>query len=83
MVPWPIRWVTDLPLNANLRKMQQNTHGLVQLIRAATLDVPHPNPNATTVQTNAQSVPYTTHAHHCTTIGGPSKFHSFFQSMAR
>ena len=35
MVPWPIRRVTDLPPNAKLREMQQNTHRLVQLIRAA------------------------------------------------
>ena len=40
MVPWPIRWVTDLPPNAKLREMQQNTHGLVQLIRAATPNDP-------------------------------------------
>ena len=37
------------------------------------------NPNATTIQTNAQCVPYTTRAHHCTTAAGPSKYHSFFQ----
>ena len=41
MVPWPMRWVTDLPPNAKLREMQQNTHGLMQLIRAATPDVPN------------------------------------------
>ena len=40
MVPWSITRVTDLPPNAKLREMQQNTHGLVQLIRAATPDVP-------------------------------------------
>ena len=44
MVPWPIRRVTDLPLNAKLREMQQNTHGLVKLIRAATPDVPNQTP---------------------------------------
>ena len=36
MVPWSIRRVTDLPPNAKLREMQQNTQGLVQLIRATT-----------------------------------------------
>ena len=36
MIPWPIRRVTDLPRNAKFREMQHNTHGLVQLIRAAT-----------------------------------------------
>ena len=44
MVPWSIRRVTDLPLNAKLCEMQQNTHGVVQLIRAATPDVPHQTP---------------------------------------
>ena len=44
MVPWPIRWVTDLPPNAKLRQMQQNTHGVVQLIRAATPDVLNQTP---------------------------------------
>ena len=38
MVPWSIRRETDLPPNAELREMQQNTHGMVQLIRAAMLD---------------------------------------------
>ena len=33
-----------LPLNAKLREMQQKTHGLVQLIRATTLDVPNQTP---------------------------------------
>ena len=32
--------VTDLPVNAKLREMQQNMHGMVQLIKAAMLDVP-------------------------------------------
>ena len=32
MVPWRIKRVTDLPPNAKLREMQQNTHELVQLI---------------------------------------------------
>ena len=41
MVPWSIRRVTDVPPNAKLREMQQNTHGLVQRIRAATPDVPN------------------------------------------
>ena len=36
MVLWSIRRVTDLPPNANLREMQQNIYGLVQLIAAAT-----------------------------------------------
>ena len=47
MVPWSIRRVADLPPNVNLREMQQNTHGLVQLIRATTPDVrtkTHPYP---------------------------------------
>ena len=39
-----MRWVTDLPPNAKLREMQQNTHGRVQLIRAATPDVPNQTP---------------------------------------
>ena len=49
----------DLPSNAKLSEIQQNMHGLVQLIGAATLDVPNQTPT-TTAQTNAQCVPYTT-----------------------
>ena len=45
MVPWPIRRVTDLPPNAKLHEMQQNMHRLVQLIRAATPDVPNQTPS--------------------------------------
>ena len=44
MVPWSITRVTDLPPNAKLHEMQQNTHGLVQLIRAATPNVPNQTP---------------------------------------
>ena len=44
MVPWSIRRVTDLPPNAKLHEMQQNTHRLVQLIRAATPNVPNQTP---------------------------------------
>ena len=44
MVPWSIKRVTDLPLSAKLREMQQNMHGLVQLIKAATPDVPNETP---------------------------------------
>ena len=36
--------MTDLPANAKLRKMQQNTDGLVQLIGAATPNVPNQTP---------------------------------------
>ena len=70
MVPCSIRRVRDPPSNAKLHEMQQDTHGLVQVIRAAALDVER-NPNAATVQTNAQCVPHTTHAHHCTTVARP------------
>ena len=41
MVPWSKRRVTDLPPNAKLCEMQQNTHGLVQLVRATTPNVPN------------------------------------------
>ena len=41
MLPWSIGGVTDLPANAKLGKMQQNTDRLVQLIGAATPDVPN------------------------------------------
>ena len=44
MAPWSIRRVTNLPPNAELREMQQNTHGLVQLMRAAAPDVPNQTP---------------------------------------
>ena len=44
MVPWSMRRVTDLPPNAKLREMQQNMHGLVQLIMAATPGVPNQTP---------------------------------------
>ena len=39
-VPWSMKRVTDLPPNAKLREMQQNMHGLAQLIRAVAPDVP-------------------------------------------
>ena len=59
MVPWSIRRVTDLPLNAKLREMQQNMHGLVQLIRAATRDVPNqtPMPQLSKQMLNACHIP--------------------------
>ena len=44
MVPWSIRRVTSLPPNAKLHEIQQNTHGLVQLIRAATPHIPNQTP---------------------------------------
>ena len=44
MLPWSIGGVTDLPPSAKLGKMQQNTDQLVQLIGAATPDVPNQNP---------------------------------------
>ena len=44
MVPSSIRRVTDLPPNAKLREMLQNTQELVQLIRAATPHVPNQTP---------------------------------------
>ena len=59
MVPSPKRRVTDLPPNAKLREMQQNTHGLVQLIRAAMPDVPNqtPMPQLTKQLLNACPIP--------------------------
>ena len=36
--------VMDLPPNATLRETQQKTHGLVQLVRATTPDVPNQTP---------------------------------------
>ena len=36
MVPWSIRRALDMPSNAKLHETEQNTQGLVQLIRAAT-----------------------------------------------
>ena len=44
MLPWSIGGVTHLPVNAKLRKMQQNTDRLVQLIGATTPDVPSQAP---------------------------------------
>ena len=45
MVPWSIKRVADLPPNAKWRKkMQQYMDGLVQLIGAATPNVPHQAP---------------------------------------
>ena len=59
MVPWPIRRATDLPPNAKLREMQQNMHGLVQLIRADTLDVWNqtPMPQLSRQMLNACPIP--------------------------
>ena len=56
---------TDLPPSAKLREMQQNTHGLVQLIRVTTPDAPPLSKQLL----NACPI---------TTVVGPSKFHSFF-----
>ena len=39
MVPWSITRVTDLAPNAQLREMQQNAHGLVELVRYNMRDV--------------------------------------------
>ena len=44
MLPWSVRGVTDLPADAKPCKMQQNADRLVQLIGAATLDVPNQTP---------------------------------------
>ena len=44
MLPWSMGGVTDLPADAKLCKMQQNADGLVQLIGAATPDVPNQTP---------------------------------------
>ena len=59
MVPWPIRWVTDLPLNAKLRERQQNTNGPAQLISTATPDVPNqtPLPQLSKQMLNALPIP--------------------------
>ena len=51
----------DLPPNATLCEMQQNTHGLVQLIGAARLNDPN--------QTPMQQLPCTIHAHLCLMLG--------------
>ena len=54
-----MRRVTDLPPNAKLCEMQQNTHGLVQLIRAGTPDVPNqtPMPQLSKQRLNACPIP--------------------------
>ena len=59
MVPWPTRWVMDLPPNAKLREMQQNMHGLVQLIGAVMPDVPNqtPMPQLSKQMLNACPIP--------------------------
>ena len=41
MLPWSIGGVTDLPANAKLLEMQQNTGRLVQIIGTTTPDVPY------------------------------------------
>ena len=68
MVPWSKRRVADLPSNAKLRKMQQYTDGLVQLIRAATPNVPNqaPMPQTSKQLLTACAVPpmYIIIAHH-------------------
>ena len=48
--------------NAKLCEMQQNTHGLVQLIRATTLDVPNqtPMPQLSKQMLNVRPIPPTT-----------------------
>ena len=44
MLPWSVGGATDLPLDAKLCEMQQNADCLVQLIGAATPDVPNQTP---------------------------------------
>ena len=44
MLPWSIGGMTDLPTNAKLRKMQQNTDWPAQLIKATTPHVPDQTP---------------------------------------
>ena len=71
--------VTDLPPKAKLCKMQQKI-GLTGATHwGRHTRCSQPNPNATTEQTAAQCVPYTTRARHCKIVGGLSKCHSFFQ----
>ena len=59
MVPWSIRRVTGLSPNAKLRERQQNTHGLVQLMRATTPNVPNrtPIPQLSKQMLNACPIP--------------------------
>ena len=59
MLPWSKGGVADLPVNAKLRKMQQNTAWLVQLIGAATPDVPYqtPMPQPSEQMLNACPIP--------------------------
>ena len=62
--------------NAKLREMQQNTHGLLQLIGATSPDVPNQTrmPQLFKQMFNVCPIP----PMHIT-VAGPSKFHSFFQ----
>ena len=71
----------DLPPNAKLHDMQQNTHRLVQLIRAATANVPNqtPMPQASKQLLNACPIPLMRVIVRPLLIAGPSKFHSFYQ----
>ena len=59
MVPCSRTRVLDLPPNAKLCEMQQNMHALVQLIRAATPDVPNqtPTPKVSKELLNACPIP--------------------------
>ena len=41
MVPWTIRGIPELSPNAELRKMQQDAHKLMQLIGTPTPSIPH------------------------------------------
>ena len=82
MVPWSIRRVTDLPPNAKLHEMQQNTHKLVQLIKAATPAVPNqtPMPRLSKQMLNACPIP-PMHIIVRLLLGVKSPF--FFQRMAQ
>ena len=77
MVPWTRGLIPYLSRHAKLCEMQQDAHTLVQLIYTMTPNIP--NPNATNDKIIAQSLPYTTHAHHCMTIGNHSNSHFFAQ----
>ena len=77
MVPWSIKRVTNLPPNAKLHEMQQNTQRPMQLIRAAMPDDPNqaPMPQLSKQMPNVYPLP----PMYIIVLAGPSKFNAFFQ----
>ena len=80
MVPWSIRRAKDLPPKAKLRQMQENTHGLVQLIVAVAPDVPNQTPMPQLSKQMLNACPTTMHIIVRLLLGHQSSILSSYES---